>query len=97
MNLTYKYSESNVKPSVIEIQKTTVYLRKNISLETSTLNDGTTYTRWVYQEAKLTVEEFNQNASALIFLNQASGDDDRLTIMEAIADLYDVIAMMQGG
>jgi len=49
---------------------------------------------WTYQEAALSKEEFNQNANALLMSGQKNGDGDRLAIMEAIADLYDVLAML---
>lgn len=96
MELKYRYSESSIKPNALEINHNTVYLRKNFA-EVERKNDsdesGISYKFWTYQEAKLSVEEFNKNANAILLMNMRSGDDDRLAIMEAIADLYDVVAM----
>lgn len=96
MELNYRYSESSIKPNALEIDHGTVYLRKNFAeVERTNPDDesGISYKFWTYQEAKLSVEEFNKNSTAILFSNMRSGDDDRLAIMEAIADLYDVIAM----
>lgn len=40
----------------------------------------------------MTTEQFNQNANAILVLGQKSGDENQMAVMEAIADLYDVIA-----
>ena len=92
MNLKYTYSESTVKPVSIERGKNTVYIRKNI-VETDY--------GWSYEEAKLTPDEFTEYSKYLSARNmsqlmegQQNGDNNQLIIMEAIADLYDVIASM---
>lgn len=96
MELKYRNSESSVKPNTLEIDHDTVYLRKNFSEIERAMDpedSETTHKFWSYQEAKLSVEEFNKNSTAILLSNMRSGDDDRLAIMEAIADLYDVVAM----
>lgn len=92
MKLNYTHSESTVKPVEIERGKRTVYIRKNI-VETET--------GWSYEEAKLTPDEFTAYSEYLVIHNvsqlldgQQNGDNNQLIIMEAIADLYDVIATM---
>lgn len=95
MTLEYKRSESAIKPSEIEICKNTVYIRKNITLEERTDNDAT-FDFWVYQEATLSLSEFEEY-SKLASVKNMDGNDNLLTIMEAIADLYDVIANLAEG
>lgn len=80
MNINYLYSESKVKPKEIEADKYNTYLRKNIRFD----ND---IQMWVYEEACLTLDEFEA-------YSKLSGIDNQLTIMEAIADLYDAISGM---
>lgn len=112
MNLIYKYSESSKKPSEVDVQKTSVYLRKDIVEEIR--QDPVEHVVWIYQEASMSLDEFNKYASLVSAVNalkgvndssnilriidgQAAGDDNQLIIMEAIADLYDAIAMLQMG
>ena len=104
MKLVYRYSESAVEPAEIEICKNVVYVRKDITSEerTGSLGAGTF---WTYQEATLTLDEFNEyskivtaktaNDISQLMLNQESGDNNQLIIMEAIADLYDAIANLK--
>lgn len=111
MNLMYKTVKSTVKPNAVEIQKTTVYLRKDISKATRTDESGKVLEYWTYQEATMTHDEFNAYSSQMAAINAvkgiydsenislivANGDDsnnNQLILMEAIADLYDVIASM---
>ena len=101
MNITYVKSESTVKPDVVSIEKTTVYIRRNIVEEVRTYEDVPT-TFYVYEEATLTHEEFSKYSNELNAINSAhiaklvaEGDNstnNQLILMEAIADLYDVIA-----
>lgn len=95
MKLDYKYAESMVEPSEIEFCKNTVYIRKNILQKKRTHSDET-ITVWVYREAVLTREEFEEY-SKLIETKKAFNDENQIIIMEAIADLYDVISSIQGG
>ena len=99
MEIKYVYSESTVEPKELEITKSTVYMRKDMSSEN---RDGVTF--YTYKEAALSYEEFGKYYSAVLFKDveslktgQANGDNNQLVIMEAIADLYDIIASMQGG
>lgn len=109
MDLNYRYAESTVKPAIIEINAGLVYLRKDIESITRTFEHVYEITYWVYQEAALSLDEFNAYANLLMVENavkgvndsanivqiiagQENGDTNQLTIMEAIADLYDIIA-----
>ena len=111
MKLSYIKAESAFKPASVEIQKTTVYIRKDITEDKYTYDDGSTSIKYVYQEAALTHDEFAKYSSELMSINavkgvddsakisnilngQENGDNNQLIIMEAIADLYDVIATM---
>ena len=104
MLFDYKYSESTVKPAEIEETKTTVYIRKDIVSEERTDSLGT-QTFWTYQEAALTLEEFNKYSNIInaknandisqLMVNQEAGDNNQMIIMEAIADLYDAIASLK--
>ena len=104
MTLIYIQSESTVKPSVIEIGPTTVYIRKDIAEEVRTSENGNDTTYWVYREATMSIEDFNSYTNELSVMNSInigsiveSGEDNtnnQLILMEAIADLYDVIASM---
>lgn len=113
MNLEYVYSESTVRPQEIAIGKTTVYFRKDITTEERTFGDET-QTFYVYQEAKMSLEDFRTMANDQALVNALKGvndsektanietkvmdnEDNQLIIMEAIADLYDAIAMLSGG
>ena len=94
MELKYRYSESTVRPEAIQIDGDTVYLRKDISELKREDDQGNKTTYWTYQEATMTVAEFNQHANAILISGQKNGDDNLLSVMEAIADLYETIAMM---
>lgn len=111
MELNYKYAESTVQPTALEVTVGTVYLRKDITSITRTSEQGDKTTYWTYQEAALTPQEFNEYTNLLMAENaikgtndsdniislldgQAAGDNNQLIIMEAIADLYDAIAML---
>lgn len=111
MEPIYRYSESTVRPSELELGKRTVFLRKDIHEVERTDEEGNTTSYWVYQEAKMSHSDFNEYSSFLAMKNtitgaddsknisklisgQENGDNNQLIIMEAIADLYDVIASM---
>ena len=102
MELVYRKSESGVKPLTIETTPTTVFIRKDI-----VKNDD----MYTYQEAKLSLEDFNKYSSQVAALNAVKGVNDsdnisqivengvdsstnQLVIMEAMADLYDLIAAL---
>lgn len=94
MGPNYKYSESTVRPEVLEISGNTVYLRRDISELRREDEQGNKTIYWTYQEATLTTEEFNQHANAILVSGQKNGDDNQLILMDAVADLYETIAMM---
>ena len=94
MELIYRPSESTVRPVEIEKAKHTVFLRRNIVEEERKDADGNVYAMWVYEEAKLSHEEFGKYASFMLVAGQANGDNNQMIIMEALADLYDAIANM---
>lgn len=94
MGPNYRYSESTVRPEALEISGSTVYLRRDISELKREDEQGNKTTYWTYQEATLTTEEFNQHANAILVSGQKNGDDNQLILMDAVADLYETIAMM---
>ncbi len=93
MNLVYKTSESTTKPDVVHKEAKTVYLRKNITEATRTTEDGEKTKYYTYQEAKLTPAEFDDYSAALIISAQQSSDDSQLILMDALASLYEMIAL----
>ncbi|MEH2935817.1 hypothetical protein [Acutalibacter sp. JLR.KK004] len=94
MEPTYRYSESTVRPEQVQISGDTVYLRKDIKESKREDMDGGTVSYWTYQEAAMSTEEFNRNSSALLLKRQLNSDGDMLAIMEAMADMYDVLAIL---
>jgi len=94
MEPTYRYSESTVRPEQVQISGDTVYLRKDIKESKREDMNGGTVSYWTYQEAAMSTEEFNRNSSALLLKRQLNSDGDMLAIMEAMADMYDVLAML---
>lgn len=94
MEPTYRYSESTVRPEQVQISGDTVYLRKDIKESKREDMDGRTVSYWTYQEAAMSTEEFNRNSSDLLLKRQLNSDGDMLAIMEAMADMYDVLAML---
>lgn len=94
MEPTYRYSESTVRPEQVQISSDTVYLRKDIKESKREDMNGGTVSYWTYQEAAMSTEEFNRNSSALLLKRQLNSDGDMLAIMEAMADMYDVLAML---
>lgn len=94
MEITYVDSTSTVKPSEVDTtsSSTIVYLHKDI------VQDETTKI-WNYKEARLTPEEYQryaqeQSAERLkqIVSGTTSGSDNQMIIMEALADLYNLIS-----
>lgn len=83
MELLFYKSSSTVKPTELEKAKHTVFIRKNF-VETE---DG-----WSYDEAKLSHDEFDVYCKL-----KSLGDGNQLTIMEAIADLYEMISNLKIG
>lgn len=81
-------SQSRVKPLLVEIFENVAYVRKNVVTET--INGDIFY---IYDEAALTLEEFNSYANSVLMTDQESAIENQLTIMEAFADLYETIAL----
>lgn len=94
MNLSYHRSESVDKPLEIEVGVTTAYFRKDIRLTEMKNDDGNIYTMWVYQEATVPKEDFNGVMNQFLLEQQRVSTSDQMTIMEAIADLYETIATL---
>lgn len=69
MELKYKYAESTVKPTIVEITAGTVYLRKEIKSVVRPSEFGNKTTYWIYQEATLTPQEFNEYSRLLMAEN----------------------------
>lgn len=104
MELVYRPSESTVRPVEIEKSKHTVFLRKDIIEEE---RDGSVYYTYQeaklshedfdkyasFIAAKNAINGVNDSNNINNLLDgQAIGDNNQLIIMEALADLYDVIA-----
>ncbi len=85
MEINYKYAESTVKPTALEVSVGTVYLRKDITsiIRTSEQGDETTY--WTYQEAALTPEEFNAYTNLVMAENAIKGTNDSDNIVQIMA------------
>lgn len=99
MDLKYRYSKSTVRPETVEIGKTTVFIRSDINKEIREDESGNKTVFWTYQEAKMTPEEFTAYAELLSSKDIIGcvNANNQLIIMNAIADLYDVIANIKEG
>lgn len=77
MNVIYKTVQSNQKPLEVDItsSKNGVYLRRNIVEKTKELEDGSSSTYFEYQEAFLTLSEYEQ-ASKDLLVGQINGEDN---------------------
>ena len=82
MKVIYKYTESAVKPEMLEINVDTVYLRKDIMSNTRADDSENSITMWTYQEAALTQEEFNAYTSFLMAENAIKGTNDSDNIVQ---------------
>ena len=108
MELIYKTVRGSQQPRPEELALTSspdkVYLRRNITTVTEDNADtGESVQLWQYDEAILTREEYAQykaeteNAGQqqiMEKLQTTATDDSQLIIMEALADLYDLIASL---
>ena len=111
MELDYRYAESTVKPSALEINDGKGYLRKDYSEIVRTSEQSEEVTYWAYQEAQITTQEFNEYVNMLMAQNaikgqndsenivslmvgQENNDSNQLAVMEAIADLYEMLLPM---
>lgn len=108
MNLTYKTVKGSQQERPAELDTTSspglVYLRRNIEQITEPSGMGEdTVTLWQYEEAAITHEQYQQYKAELENVGQQqimdelrlkASDDNQLIIMEAIADIYDLIASL---
>jgi len=106
LELNYVNSESTVYPTLVEVGVTTAYLRRNVASEKKTDGD-TTYTLYKYEEAALPKADFEKHAAELmmneqmnaqktsetIIDNQATAETSQLSIMSAIAELYETLVL----
>lgn len=108
MEPTYCRVESTIKPLCFEVGKSTVYLRKNIIEEKRENASGESHIVYVYEEAALPFDEFNEYSRMVMAQNalkatndsdnivkiisgQEASDFNQLTLMGAIADLYEML------
>ena len=84
MEPIYQYSESTVKPLTLEIGKRTVFLRKNIVEEKRTYEDGSTTLFYVYEEAKMSHEDFNKYSNYIAAKNAINGVNDSENISNLV-------------
>ena len=83
MELDYKYAESTVRPTVIEITVAgMVYIRKDIISIVRTSEQGNKITYWTYQEAVLTPQEFNEYTNLLMAEHAIKGMNDSDNIIQ---------------
>lgn len=85
MKLNYKYAESTVQPTVLEVTVGTVYLHKGITSIVRTSRRGNKITYWTYQEAALTPQEFNEYTNLLMAENAIKGTNDSDNIVQLMA------------
>lgn len=85
MELNYKYAESTVQPTALEVTVGTVYLRKDITsiVRISEQGDKTTY--WTYQEAALTHNEYTNLLREFMAENAIKGTNDSDNIVQLMA------------
>lgn len=83
MELNYKYAESTVQPTALEVTVGTVYLRKDITSITRTSEQGDKTTYWTYQEAALTPQEFNEYTNLLMAENPLKVQMIRTTLFRS--------------
>ena len=88
MELTFRPSESTVKPEVIWIDVTTVYIRKDIKTEEREYEDGLGNIRkqtfYTYQECPLSHDEFNKYSSEMMAKNAIIGANDSSNILNIL-------------
>ena len=89
MKLNYIKSESTIKPDLVDTtsSKTSVYLRQNVTETEVTIEGGdTTYTKYEYEEAKLTKQEYQEYLKELeiIDIQKQRADIDYIALMSGI-------------
>lgn len=89
-DLVFYESRAGFKPSSIEIQKNTVYIRKNFKYVENKICDDNgnikslTYS-WIYDEAKMTIPEFNEYVSLISAQNAINGVNDSSNITSILS------------
>lgn len=94
MIINYQHHEGSqaTKPLLIDTNssKSIVYLRENV--EEITKKDeqsGEEYSIWSYDEAQLTLEEYEVYKSEAAAQLTAKVSDDNIALMEAVAETYE--------
>ena len=80
MEPIYRYSESTVRPIDVEVDKHTVFLRKDIVEEERSNDEGNVSVFFTYKEAKMSHEEFNKYSSFIAAKNAINGVNDSSNI-----------------
>lgn len=98
MELNYIPSESTVKPSVIQMARSTVFVRRNIVEDSRTDDQGNTTTYWTYEEACLFPSDFNAYVEEVSAQNAISGIHNSENILlllngQTVADDNQMIVM----
>lgn len=104
--MKYIQAESTKKPKTLDVQKNVVYLRKDIvehtegsttfwTYQEAKMSHGefNDYVDYVTKRNAIKAVNDSENISNLL-TGQENGDNNQLIIMEAIADLYDMIASL---
>ena len=108
MDLNYKNAESNMKPLDVEISKHTAFIRKDIVEDIRiidgesivfytykeaklSINDFNEYLNSLIIKNAIESEKTSGNITNIVS-GQENSDSNQLAIMEAIADLYDMIS-----
>lgn len=89
MQLNFKRVQSDSKPVEVDTASSayTVYIRKNIEAvqKEDPQNEGSTYTAYEYDEAKLTQQEY------LVYLSDQASEEGNTATQLAIAELAEQI------
>ena len=84
MELNYIPSESTVKPSVIQMARSTVFVRRNIVEDVRTDDQGNTTAYWTYEEACLSPSDFNTYVEEVSAQNAINGINDSGNILQIL-------------
>lgn len=88
-------SESTVKPSEVDdsMSKIYVYLRKNITSEERTNEDGSTTTWYVYDEATVKKEDYYEIAACITNVEEKTNENTSTIEMlgDAIIEMSEII------
>lgn len=92
MKLNFIKTYSTIEPQRIHVERDIAYIRRNISTEIDDSGD-IPVTIYNYEEAKLSIDQFNAYANQLLMNGQEDSTNNQLAIMEAFADLYETMLM----